>query len=74
MFVIMLDNLVEVHPHHWPLSAEEATLDGIRLRRQHSGNPRTVPRGELSLKIIENKSLINAQTGGVDHGAIYESI
>jgi hypothetical protein len=70
-FVIMLDNLLEVLPNHWPISEEAATLEEARLKRQHRGNPIVIPRDQLRMRVLENKSLIDAETGRVDHGAIY---
>jgi hypothetical protein len=70
-FVIMLDDLMEVHPHHWPISGEGESLAEVRLLRQHSGNPKLIPREEVTMQLIENKSLINSQAGNVDPGAIY---
>lgn len=72
-FVIMLDDLLEVYLHHWPISAESNNIDELRQARQHSGNPMLIPRSEARMELLENKSLINSQTGRVDHGAIYQA-
>jgi hypothetical protein len=70
-FVIMLDDLLEVHLHHWPISAENDTILVLQELRQHDGSSKLVPRGEAHMELLENKALFNSQTGRVDHGAIY---
>ena len=72
LFVIMLDDLLEVHSRHWPISKEDDNIDQLRSERQHSGNPKLIPRADARMQLLENKSLINSQTGRVDQGAIYQ--
>ena len=71
-FVIMLDDLMEVHQHHWPISAESGVIDALRELRQHDGRPKLVARGQARMELRENKALINSQTGRLDRGAIYQ--
>jgi hypothetical protein len=72
MVVIMLNDFLEVHSHHWPISGESEDINALRLQRQHDGNPRLLSCAETRMQWIEPKSLINNQTGRVDHGAIYQ--
>ncbi|HKQ75061.1 MAG TPA: hypothetical protein VJ810_15300 [Blastocatellia bacterium] len=71
-YVIMLDYLLEVYQHHWPVSAMSSNLDSIQQERQHDGNPRVMPREDLQMVYLENKSLINAIDSRVDKGGIYQ--
>ena len=71
-FVIMLDYLLEVYQHHWPVSAISSNLDAIQRERQHDGNPEVMARGDLKMVYLENKSLINSIDSRVDKGGIYQ--
>jgi hypothetical protein len=73
MFVIMLDDLLEVHLHHWPISGRNKDLEALRLQTQYSGSAELIPRSQVEMILRENKSLINTKTGMVDRGAIYEA-
>jgi hypothetical protein len=70
-FVIMLDDLLEVYPRYWPISGESNDIEELRDLRQHSGNPKLLPRSEARMQLLEHKSLISSQTGRLDRGAIY---
>ena len=72
MFVIMLDDFLEVHLHHWPISVRNSNIDALRLQSQYAGTAELIPRSQVQMILRENKSLINVQTGKLDHGAIYE--
>src|SRR5215475_11747497 len=71
-YVIMLDYLLEVYQHHWPVSAGSSDLDEIQQERQHDGNPQVMPRGDFHMVYLENKSLINSVDSRVDKGGIYQ--
>jgi hypothetical protein len=71
-FVIMLDYLLEVYQHHWPISAQSSNLDLIQQEKQHDGNPQVTPRGDFFMVYLENKSLINSVDSRVDKGGIYQ--
>jgi hypothetical protein len=71
-FVIMLDYLLEVYQHHWPVSSGSSNLDLIQQERQHDGNPKVLPRGDFQMVYLENKSLINSIDSRVDKGGIYQ--
>ena len=72
MFVIMLDDLLEVYPQHWPISGQNSDIEALRTQQQYSSTPEVIPRSHAQMILRENKSLINVQTGKLDHGAIYE--
>jgi hypothetical protein len=71
VFVIMLDDLLRVHPHHFPITAQSSDIDTLRAMSQHDGRFTLVPRGTSSAELLENKDLINAITGQIDEGGIY---
>src|SRR5262245_14911097 len=71
-YVIMLDYLLEVYQHHWPVSARSSNLDVIQQERQHDGNPDVMQRDDLCMVYMENKSLINSVDSRVDKGGIYQ--
>jgi hypothetical protein len=70
-YVIMLDSYLEVYPHFWPISAQSDDINVLHHLSQHDGNPAIIPRSEASMTLLENKSLINSQTGQVNTGGIY---
>ena len=70
-FVIMLDDLLEVHLRYWPIAAENDDILVLQDLEQHDGSSKLVPREEAHMELLANKALINSQTGRVDHGAIY---
>jgi hypothetical protein len=70
-YVIMLDYLLEVYQHHWPISARSSNLDAIQQQRRHDGNPEVMSRGDFRMVYLENKSLINSVDTRVDKGGIY---
>jgi hypothetical protein len=72
VFVIMLDHLLEVFPQHWPVSGRNSDIEVLRKQRQYSGDPEVIPRSQVQMVLLENKSLVNAQTGKPKHEAIYE--
>jgi hypothetical protein len=72
VYVIMLDYLLEVYQHHWPVTARSSNLDSIQQERQHDGNPLVMPRGDFCMVYLENKSLINSVDSRVDKGGIYQ--
>ncbi len=72
--MIMLDYLLEVYQHHWPVSAMSSNLDLIYQERQHDGNPRVMPREDFNMIYLENKSLINSVDSRVDKGGVYQII
>ena len=74
MFVIMLDDLLNVFSHHWPISGRNSDIEVLRQQQQYDGNPELIPRSQIQMMLRENKSLINAKTGEVDSGAIYEEV
>ena len=71
-YVIMLDYLLEVYQHHWPVSARSSDLDLIQQERQHDGNPEVMQKGDFCMIYLENKSLINLVDSRVDKGGIYQ--
>jgi hypothetical protein len=71
-FVIMLDYLLEVYQHHWPVSAKSSSLDVIQQERQHDGIPEVMPKDDFCMVYLENKSLINSVDSRVDKGGIYQ--
>jgi hypothetical protein len=71
-YVIMLDYLLEVYQHHWPVSAKSSSLDVIYQERQHDGVPEVMPKGDFCMVYLENKSLINSFDSRVDKGGIYQ--
>jgi len=73
MFVIMLDDFLEVHLHHWPISGRNSDINALRLQSQYAGTAELIPRSQVQMILRENKSLINTKTGMVDRGAIYEA-
>jgi hypothetical protein len=72
MFVIMLDDLLEVYPQHWPISGKNSDIEKLQMQHQHSGTPELIPRSKAQMILRENKPLINVHTGKRDCGAIYE--
>jgi hypothetical protein len=73
VFVIMLHNLLEVFPQHWPISGRDSDIEALRQQQQYDGSAELVPRSQVHMVRLENKLLINARTGMVDRGAIYEA-
>jgi hypothetical protein len=71
-YVIMLDYLLEVYQHHWPVSARSSNLDLIQQERQHDGNPLVMQKDDFCMVYLENKSLINSVDSRVDKGGIYQ--
>ena len=71
-YVIMLDYLLEVYTHHWPITSQSDSLDALRQERQHDGSPAVVPRSNVQMVLLENKSLINSTNARIDRGAIYK--
>jgi len=71
-YVIMLNYLLEVYHHHWPVSARSNSLDVVRQEMRHDGNPEVMQKGDFCLVYIENKSLINSVDSRVDKGGIYQ--
>ena len=69
----MLDHLLAAHPAHWPISEQADTLAAARAMRQHRGNPEVIPRSQVAMQRLEDKSLIDAETGRVDPGAIFQA-
>lgn len=75
MFVIMLDDLLAQNPQHWPVSAQSNDKNVLRQLTQHDGIPELQSREAFEMEPTqERKSLINAQTGKRDEGAIYDRI
>jgi hypothetical protein len=72
-YVIMLDYLLEVYQHHWPVTARSSNLDLIQQERQHDGNPLVMARGDFCMVYLENKSLINSVDSRVDKGGIFQA-
>jgi hypothetical protein len=71
-FVIMLDDWFDVFsPHHFPITAQAATIDPLRRIGQHNGRFTLIPTAGIVAAIIERKDLRNAVTGQIDRGAIY---
>jgi hypothetical protein len=60
MFVIMLDDFLEVNMHHWPVSAQSEQKELLRQLQQHDGTPELQSHEAFDMLIKENKSLINA--------------
>jgi hypothetical protein len=71
-YVIMLDYLLEVYQHHWPVSARSSNLDSIQQERQHDGSPEVMQKDDFCMIYLENKSLINLVDSRVDKGGIYQ--
>ncbi len=71
-YVIMLNYLLEVYQHHWPVSARSSNLDSIQQERQHDGSPEVMQKGDFCMIYLENKSLINSVDNRVDKGGIYQ--
>ncbi len=61
----------DVYADYWPIVRERDTIDELRGEAQHWGNPMRIPKSTLRMEMIEPKSLINAETGETDSGAIY---
>lgn len=72
-FVIMLDKELDAHQKDWPITAEEDSLTAIREITEHAGNPLLVPRASRKMQRIEDKSLVDTQSGQSDDGAIFRS-
>ena len=71
-YVIMLDYLLEVYQHHWPVSVRSSNLDSIQQERQHDGSPEVMQKDDFCMIYLENKSLINSLDSRVDKGGIYQ--
>ena len=71
-YVIMLDYLLEVYHHHWPVTAKSNNLDAVRQEMRHDGNPEVMQKDDFCLVYLENKSLINSVDSRVDKGGIYQ--
>ena len=71
-YVIMLDYLLEVYQHHWPVTARSSNLDSIQQERQHDGSPEVMQKDDFCMIYLENKSLINSVDSRVDKGGIYQ--
>lgn len=72
VFAIMLDNLIRVHPRHFPITRQSLNIDDLHRVTQHNGHFVLIPRGTSDARLLENKDLINTITGAVDDGAIYK--
>ena len=71
-YVIMLDTWLEVYPDQWPISTSRSTLEAIRKVGQVEDGTHTVPRSSYTAELLENKSVINSQTGKLMKGGIYK--
>jgi hypothetical protein len=71
VFAIMLDDLIRVHPRHFPITQQSTNLETLQAVSQHNGAFVLIPRATASAVLLENKDLINAMTGTIDEGAIY---
>ena len=71
-YVIMLDYLLEVYQHHWPVSTRSNNLDVIRQEMRHDGSPEVMQKDDFCMVYLENKSLINSVDSRVDKGGIYQ--
>src|SRR5262249_32142861 len=72
MYVIMLDDLLEVYLEHWPISFRDSDIREVRKQTQYRGDPVLIPRSHVRMIRREDKPLTNAQTGQEHMGAIYE--
>lgn len=72
-YVIMLDKDRLAYPDDWPITSEDSSIAALRNQTQHSGNPTVVPKSGRTMERVEDKSLVDSQSGKVDAGAIYKS-
>jgi hypothetical protein len=70
-YAIMLYRDMAGYKDDWPVRRLSHDIGSLRKERQYSGNPTLLPRTLYTMEHIEEKSLIDAQTGSVETGAIY---
>ncbi len=70
-YVIMLDKHLEMYKNDWPVVKRSDDIATLLSETQWSGIPTLVPRAKWNMDRLKDKSLIDAQTGSVDAGAIY---
>lgn len=71
-FVIMLYRDLAAHPNDWPIRKHADTIEALRKATQCSGGPELAAQTLYRMEHLEEKSLIDTQTGNVETGAIYQ--
>src|SRR5262245_27895170 len=71
-YAIMLDKLLEVHGTQFPVTARSTRLATLRRQTQHNGRFTLLARSGVRAELLENKALLNARSGDLDTGGIYQ--